>query len=316
MSRAQVEQLALPAPCVLVRMADSRSLLAQIRDEASVVDRLDLVFNDSTDDFGLVRAPTDEDARRILDFVRRHQDSVPHLVFQCQVGVGRSLAAKAAILRIRGEDHREALRNGTHNRALYRKLLAAAGLEPEAEPLVSMVVRVKYAPDRMHAFLLGMQRQRYDNWELVFVTDGPNPGARDLVEGAADARVRLVETAEALGRWGHPHRRRGIEASTGELIGLSNDDNYYVPGYLEQMVGALEGADAELVMCQMLHSYWGWRIVPAGHDVGSWIARRGLVERTPWDGDDFFYDARYVAQLRNNAGARIAVIERPLFVHN
>lgn len=271
-------------------MADAPSQLATIRDSGNVVDRLDLVFNDSKDDFGLVRAPSDEDARRIVEFVERHKQT-PHVVFQCQVGVGRSLAAFAAILKL-GGDPTPALHRGTHNRTLYRKILAVAGHPAPPEPRVSLAVRVKYPPDRMTAFLLSMQRQRYDNWELVFVTDGPNAAAKQLLEQAGDRRVKLIETEAPLGKWGHPYRQRGIEACTGEFIGLSNDDNYYVPGYLEQMANALQGNNAELAMCAMLYSYWGWSPLPADHDLGSWIARRELVQRTPWTGDDFFYDAQ------------------------
>jgi predicted protein tyrosine phosphatase len=297
-------------------MADSPSLLAKINDAGNVLGRLDLVFNDSGDDFGLVRAPTDEDARKILEFVQRHKDSAPNIVFQCQVGVGRSLAAYAAVMELYGGDATEALHRGTHNRALYRRMLAVAGRVPRPEPRVSLVVRVKYAPDRMKAFLLSIQRQRYDNWELIFVTDGPNTAARAAVEGTADPRIRILETEKALGRWGHPHRQAGIEACTGELIGLSNDDNYYVPGYLEQMVNALQRQGADLAMCALLHSYWGWRPLAPGHDIGSWIARRALVERTPWRGDNFFYDAEYLDLLKKNAGERIAIVDRPLFIHN
>ncbi len=137
-----------------------------------------------------------------------------------------------------------------------------------------------------------------------------------MIGGGGDARVRLVETERARGNWGHPYRQQGIDSARGELIGLSNDDNYYVPGYLEQMVNALERERAELAMCDMLHSYWGWRLLRAGHDLGSWIARRELVLRTPWEGEDFFSDARYLERLKKNAGDRIAVVDRPLFIHN
>jgi len=314
-SLTQIERAPLPGPSAVVCMADSRSLLANILDSGNVLARLDLVFNDSGDDFGLVRAPSEEDARDILRFVESHKDTAPNIVFQCQVGIGRSLAACAAIQEIYGGDPGPALMRGTHNRALYRKILAAAGRVPKAEPRVSLVVRVKYAPDRMKAFMLSMQRQRYDNWELVLVTDGPNPGARGILDGGADSRIKLVETPQALGRWGHPHRQAGIDASTGDFLGLSNDDNYYVPGYIEQMVNALEKEGADLAMCSMLHSYWGWQQVEAGHDLGSWIARRGLVARTPWTGDHFFYDAEYLALLKKNA-SRVAIVNRPLFIHN
>ena len=314
-SRPQIETSDLPGPSAVVCMADSPAQLAKIRDTANVLKRLDLIFNDSSGDFGIVHSPTQEDAKRILAFVAKHRDAIPNLVFQCEVGIGRSVAVQAAVERIHGGDPTPALDRGTHNRGLYRKLLLAAGIEPDPEPKVSLAVRLKYAPDRLQAFLLSIQRQRYDNWELVFVTDGSNPTAREHIERAGDARVKLVETPKAMGRWGHPYRQRGIEACTGDYIGLSNDDNYYVPGYFEQMVGALRRADADLALCRMLHSYWGWQVLEAGHDLGSWIAKRSLVARHPWQGDDFFYDAKYLDQLRRNA-AKTVVVDRPLFVHN
>lgn len=314
-SLAKIERTDLPGPSAVVCMADAPSLLARIRDTRNVAARLDVIFNDSGEDFGLVRSATLEDARRILEFVERHKATVPHLVFQCQVGIGRSLAAYAAVLKLHGHDPQPVLQQGTHNRKLYRKMLEAAGIAPQPEPRVSLAVRVKYGPERMQAFLLCMQRQRYESWELVFVTDGPNDAARAVVEGAADARVKLVETERALGRWGHPYRQRGIEACSGEYLGLSNDDNYYVPGYLEQMVNALQREDADLVQCAMLHSYSAWDVLEPGFDLGSWIARSELVRATPWSGDDFFYDGEYLGRLK--AGARrIATVARPLFVHN
>lgn len=314
-SRPQIESTPLPGPSAVVCMADSQPQLARIKDRDNVLKRLDLIFNDSREDFGIVRAPNEADAKRLLDFVAKHRGTVPNLVFQCEVGIGRSVAAQAAVERVYGGDHRAPLSRGTHNRTLYRKLLAAAGLEPEPEPKVSLAVRLKYAPDRMQAFILSIQRQRYDNWELVFVTDGPNAAARGLIDRTGDARIKLVETETPMGRWGHPYRQRGIAACTGDLIGLSNDDNYYVPGYFEQMVGALQAEGADLVMCRMLHSYWGWRMIDAGNDLGSWLAKRELVERQAWKGDDFFYDAEYLEQLRKRS-ARTAVVDRPLFIHN
>jgi predicted protein tyrosine phosphatase len=314
-SLPKIENEPLPGPSAVVCMADSPALLAKIKDEANVAARLDLVFNDSADDFGLVRSATDADALRILQFVDAHKATVPNIVFQCQVGVGRSLAAYAACLRLYGGDPRPALHQGTHNRNLYRRMLGVAGFQPEPEPRVSMVVRLKYAPDRMVAFILAMQRQRYDNWELIFVTDGPFPAAHQAVANVGDPRITVLGTERPMGHWGHPYRQRGMDAATGDWIGLSNDDNYYAPGYFEQMMNAAKGEDADLVLCSMLHSYAGWASLEPGHDLGSWIARRELVKATPWEGDDFAADARHVARLKANA-KRIATVTRPLFIHN
>ena len=131
----------------------------------------------------------------------------------------------------------------------------------------------------------------------------------------ADPRVRFVETEKPLGRWGHPYRQVGLDACRGEYIGVSNDDNYYVPGYLEQMIFAIESTAADMAICRILHSYYGWDVTPAGGDLGCWIARRELVRKTPWVGTDFTSDQDYIRELVRGARKTIEV-PRPLFVHN
>src|SRR5437773_4001151 len=102
-----------------------------------------------------------------------------------------------------------------------------------------------------------MQRQRYANWELVAVTDGPRQDIADYLRGRQDGKVVLMQTKEPLGHWGHPCRQRGIDAARGEIIGVQNDDNYLVPGFLEQMVGAIQDG-ADLVLCNTVHNHIGW----------------------------------------------------------
>ena len=302
----------LPGPSAVICMADSVEQLAVIRDESNVVARLNLVFNDAGEDFHLIRKPTLEDAQKILQFARQHCH-VPNLVLQCQVGVGRSQAVQAALLKIFGDCPRSILHNGTYNRSLYRLMLEAAQIPHEREPLVSITVRVKYPSDRLKLFLLSMQRQRHENWEVVAVTDGPDPAAACVVNEMQDPRIRLIETEKPMGRWGHPYRQRGLDACRGEFIGMSNDDNYYVPGYLEQMLFALE--DADLATCLMLHNYHGWHVA-MGSDIGCWIARASLVRQVPWTGLSFKSDEDYLLSLKALAGDRVAALERALFVHN
>jgi len=322
----------LPGPSALIRLADSGPQLIQPRNQANVIDTLDIIANDCTTPHGrLVQPPTPEQASRIVSFWQYHVIAgTKHLIVQCQAGIGRSRAVVAAL----DQEQRSAmLRYGTHNRRLYRLLmleLHAKGLtwlKVNDEPLVSMVVRVKYDWERMTAFYYSMARQRYENWELIFVSDGSNFVARDQADklnrqsicqftDCDSGRVRYIETSEAKGYWGHPGRQTGIDAARGELIGLSNDDNYYVPGYLEQMVYALQEAQADLAMCQTLHSYTGWAgASPAGTDLGCWIAKRELVRACPWPGTGFTADQEHIqAMLRKSA--KTVLVNRPLFVHN
>ena len=227
---------------------------------------------------------------------------------------GAAREALAAIMKLQGEDPTPVLHRGTYNRKLYSLLLAAAGVPLEEEPLVSIAVRVKYAPDRLQLFLLSMRRQRHENWEVVCVTDGPNEMAARLIAEFGDRRVRLIETEKPLGRWGNPYRQRGLDACRGEFIGMSNDDNYYVPGYLEQMINAL--AKADLALCQLLHNYVGWQIVDPGTDVGRVDCASFARGQVPWSGEGFNADREYIQSLANEAKERHVVINRPLLIHN
>ena len=312
-SAEQIAMDLLPGPSAVLRMADSADMLIPIKDSAHVVGKLDLVFNDADGTFGAVRAPEEKDARQILDFVETC--NAPNFIAQCQAGIGRSQAVVAAMAKIRGVDPTPLLLRGTYNRRLFDLLLQAAGIPLEPLPLVSLAVRVKYAPERLHLFLLSMRRQRHPNWEVVAVTDGPNPDAKKLVDQIGDARIRLIETPTALGRWGHPYRQVGLDACRGDFIGTSNDDNYYVPGYLEQMVMAIESDDADMAICKILHSYYAWTATAAGGDLGAWIARRELVRKHPWPGNEFTSDQVYVRQLIGGA-RKVVEVPRPLFVHN
>jgi hypothetical protein len=312
-SFGQIQASPLPGPSAVICMADSPEQLATIPDPQNLIARLDLIFNDTSEPFQIVRPPTEEHARRILAFVQTHAHA-PNLVIQCQVGLGRSHAVAAALMKIGGGDPSAWLSAGTYNRNLYRKLLTVAGLAIDKEPLVSMAIRVKYAPDRLAMFLLSMRRQRYDNWEVVAVTDGPNPQAVELVRQMNDPRIRLLQTERPLGRWGHPYRQLGLDNCRGDFIGMSNDDNYYVPGYFEQMVTALRNAD--LALCQTLHSYSAWAVVPPGGDLGCWLARSELIRKVPWTGTDFTSDGDYLNALIQQAGGRVVTVEKPLFVHN
>jgi hypothetical protein len=313
-SLMQIEANPLPGQSAVICMADAHDQLAVIKDAANVTSRLDLIFNDTTDEFLGVRPPNAEDARQILAFVNANRQ-MPHLVVQCQVGVGRSMAVLAALLKVSGADNKAILAHGTYNRRLYRELLSAAGVAREPDPLVSIAIRIKYAPDRLKLFILSMQRQRHDNWEMIAVTDGPNEAAAHLIAEVNDPRIRLIETEKRLGRWGHPYRQRGLDACRGDYIGLSNDDNYYVPGYIEQMLHAM-GETADLVLCQLLHSHSGWKVDPPGNDLGAWIARASLIRKVPWTGQDFASDRDYLVSLLEQAQGRVATVARPLFIHN
>ncbi len=323
-SAATAATAALPGPCSVVSFGDPGHLPAPFKAAALVDRRLHLAFHDCAADVPWATRPTRADAERLLAFVA--EDTTGLIVCQCDAGAGRSVATAAALLRIAGRADRHVRRGTKYDRGWYKQLLQAAHVEPDVEPLASLAVRVKYPADRLLALLLSLRRQRYDNWEAVAVTDGPNPEAAALVAGLNDPRVRLLETPERLGRWGHPYRQAGLDACRGDYLGMANDDDYYAPGYLEQMVQALEWTPADLALSSMIHSYFGWQQCQAfvrgpevSADVGCWLARADLVRAVPWQGEAFTSDGDYVRRLAEWAvkrGSNVATVERPLHVKN
>lgn len=312
-------EVPLPGPCSVVSFGDPGNEPTPFKDPAVVTRRLHVSFHDVAGDVAWAVQPKLQDALDVLEFVRG--DSSGTVVCQCDAGAGRSVATAAALMRISGRDDRPLRIRGRYNRQWYKLLLRAAGLEPDPEPLVSLAVRVKYPPDRLRALLFSLQRQRYTNWQAIAVTDGPDPAAAATVHAMDDERVVLLETRNRLGRWGHPHRREGLAWCDGAFVGMANDDDYYVPGYLEQMVDALQWNNADLALCYMVHGYHGWDacIASAGPqssgDVGCWLARAELVKANPWDGDEFDSDQKYIRRLAA-ATQRIAIVKRPLHVKN
>jgi hypothetical protein len=286
-------------------------------ESTKIKEELHLKFNDVSEDMpGLpIVAPTPAHAKQIIEFTK----GKPHLIVQCTQGIGRSTAVMMAFQEAAGGDSSEYREKGTYNRLLYKLLRAELGLPELSDPLVSMVVRVKYPADRLHAFILCMQRQRHTNWELICVTDGPRGDIMDLVLDVDDDRVFLINTPAPLGQWGHPYRQLGIAAARGEFLGLSNDDNYYVPGYLEQMLYAIQVNCADIALCNHVHSYFGWShfLVDADRntgDIGAWIAKKSLIDRHVWSGIAVDYETTYLKRLLS--GAKVVCAKRPLFVHN
>lgn len=300
----------LPGEALYVQFTDSLGDAEPVKDAANIASLLSVEANDVDAPGEGVACPSMDDARRILAFWRGGK--ADHLVAQCDAGAGRSQAVVAALQRLAGQDNSEILRRGSYNRTLYRGILAAAGRPEQAEPLVSVVVRVKYPSDRLAALLLSLSRQRHTNWEAIVVKDGPS----DL-PSISDPRVRILQTSERKGRWGHPWRQAGIDACRGDYIVLQNDDNYLTPGYLEQMVAACERAD--IAVCGMSQSNNGWGFVMPeprlwSIGIGCWIARSDVARSVPFEGDGYTADGEYFERIA--AGRKVVMVNKPLFVAN
>jgi hypothetical protein len=187
-------------------------------------------------------------------------------------------------------------------------------------PTVSVAVATFEQTDELACLLYSLRAQTYPHWQAVVVHDGPGPAGREVVERIGDPRIVWIETPERKATFGHPWRQLAIDRCTGDYIGLTNGDNYYVPVYFEWMLHVLTTNHADIAYCDFVTSHFRWDVIRAGPrtgriDLGCWLARAGLVKTTPWRDDSFCGDGTYFEDLLRKADG-VMHINRPLFVHN
>jgi len=191
--------------------------------------------------------------------------------------------------------------------------------------LVSCYLKGNNRADNLLSLLYAFRAQTFRDWEVVVVHDGPGDEELDAVKRLLppDERFRFYSTPTWAGRWGHPNREWGLSLTTGSLIGLANDDGWYAPVYLEQMV-RIFNAGADYVYCNMLHNARAYQVLDSNLkineiDMGNWMSRRAFVLAAPWRDFSYTGDGVFaidVATAVYGAGGHIEKLTDVLFAHN
>lgn len=168
--------------------------------------------------------------------------------------------------------------------------------------------------------------QTYHDWKMLIVHDGPAPSgeAQGVLRGAErDKRVVATETEFREQKFGHPHRQMAIDRlieSGCEWIGLTNQDNYYMPVYLEWMLHEVTKTKAKFVYCDMVHSHKLWKPVTTEIkrgkiDLGCFLVHRDVAKKIRFDQTHFAADWDYIARVKAEA-KKVAKVHATLFAHN
>ncbi len=176
-----------------------------------------------------------------------------------------------------------------------------------------------------------LQAQTERSFHLVIMHDGPDPEMLRLLSKISSETTLSFEFRFSRIRhddYGHSLRAEAIRDCDADYILLTNDDNYYVPKFVELMLGAARSRDLDLVLCDMVHSHErpGGRPVssyaafpthpsPGNSDIGCFIVRADRARRVGFRDKRAIGDATYIADLMA-LGLRWGKIEKILFVHN
>jgi len=94
------------------------------------------------------------------------------------------------------------------------------------------------------AFLPGafesLNRQSFDDWDLVVVDDGSTDNTPELVGAFGTSRPGRVRYVHQENRGAYAARNRGLDEATGKFIAFFDSDDVWLPHHLDRCVTALE----------------------------------------------------------------------------
>ncbi|NJC22639.1 hypothetical protein BJ994_001715 [Arthrobacter pigmenti] len=136
----------------------------------------------------------------------------------------------------------------------WRQWLKASGRLMVSEPTVSVVLATR-RPERIEVALKQIDRQSWPSVEVVLVLHGADISEADLKRMSGDFTrdlvVRKCDASIVLGEV----LNVGVEAAAGDLIAKMDDDDWYAPHHLTDLVNARTYSGAELVGSQVEYVY-------------------------------------------------------------
>src|SRR5581483_9476839 len=121
--------------------------------------------------------------------------------------------------------------------------------------------------------LRSVQRQSYQDFEIVVVDDGSRGRTAEIVRHLGDPRIRYLRHPANRGE--AAARNTGLKNSSGEYVAFLDDDDEWLPSKLEKQAALLDSSPERVGLV-----YTGfWRIHGCTRDVlGRWIPdKRGNV---------------------------------------
>ncbi len=143
-------------------------------------------------------------------------------------------------------------------------------------PLVSIIVPVFNVEEYIAECIESIQRQSYQNIQVILVDDGSTDKSGAICDNYAtgDSRIEVAHQQN-----GGPVRARkwGLERAKGQYIGFVDGDDYIDPGMYQYLLGEIETTKADFVHA----GYWEnntKKVVPVKKVIDLRLDKVGLVE--------------------------------------
>jgi hypothetical protein len=173
----------------------------------------------------------------------------------------------------------------------------------------------------LKCLIYSLLSQTHQNFEILIHHDGPleDKNLKEKIE-SIDDRISFIETEERKNKWGfHERHALAVKDDNADYILFTNDDNYYVPIFLQHFINILTTKNSELAYCNLIHNERSYGVIDAfpeiGYvDLGCFITSLRLIKETSWDSFAKEADGIYFKKLASKTNA--IKINNILFVHN
>jgi len=198
---------------------------------------------------------------------------------------------------------------------------------PMNKPTLHVIVTVFGRAIHLRRLVDCFYLQTNTNWRLHVIHDGP--AAADVIAVMStyrDERIFFECTPKVNGYWGHPNRDiilRKLVLNHSDYVLITNDDNIYVPTFVESFLKKCKNPRVGFVYCDTLHSYLGYDVMKTelkeNHiDMGSFIVKLDVARKVGFKHRHFSADGTYAVEcVKYCRQHRLSVLYIPkaLFIH-
>lgn len=185
---------------------------------------------------------------------------------------------------------------------------------------------------KLQTLIYSLLSQTRLDFSILVIHDGPDKETREAVASISQENKNIeicyLETQARFNDYGHSLREIGLKKSSSKFTLLTNDDNYYTPNFVEEMLGKAESQKSDVVYCDMVHSHVFHDLPnPIGYqtlyteiilnriDMGAFIFKTKLGQKVGFSSRAFEADWLFLEEMLHFKPT-ISKVEKVLFVHN
>ncbi len=119
--------------------------------------------------------------------------------------------------------------------------------EMPSSPLFSVIIPTHNRADMLRRALKSVITQTLENFEIIVVDDGSNDDTPHYLNGLHDARMKIIRHEVTSGA--ASARNAAIDIASGKYISFLDDDDEYLPSFLDRTACIMEKASPEIGFC-------------------------------------------------------------------